>query len=310
MLSSDLQPRYRGRFAPSPTGPLHFGSLVSAVASFLQAKSQHGVWLLRIEDLDPPREQAGAADQILRTLDNYGLQWDESVVYQSQRHERYETLLAQLAHSKESFPCFCSRKELSTAMRRANVLTYPGNCRHLNTDINKPHAIRLKVNTTTITFHDKIHGKISQQLDEVVGDFIIKRSDGFYAYQLAVVIDDADQGITEVVRGCDLLDNSPRQIYLQQRLGLPQPDYVHVPIVTNVQHVKLSKQTFAPPLDRQTPHIELFNVLQFLGQKPPIELIQSDLNSVWSWAKQYWNLTNIPKIHSKVANPQDRLTDT
>jgi len=309
-VSANAQNRYCGRFAPSPTGPLHFGSLISALASYLQAKSQDGVWLLRMEDVDPPRERLGAADQILRTLDTYGLHWDGPVIYQSQRHERYEAILTQLTLKDYSFPCTCSRKDLSIAMRRANTLTYPGTCRRVKINIKQPHAIRLKVDTTVITFNDNIHGQITQQLDETVGDFVIKRADGLYAYQLAVVVDDADQGITEVVRGSDLLDNTPRQIYLQQCLGLPQPQYAHVPVATNAQHIKLSKQTFATPLNAQNPNTVLYEALQFLGQNPPPELAQSDITSLLAWATQAWDLNKIPKVLNKIAAAGYRKTDS
>lgn len=310
MVTSKPQHRYCGRFAPSPTGPLHFGSLVSALASYLQAKSKNGIWRLRMEDLDPPREQPGAADHILRTLEHYGLYWDGPVVYQSQRYEHYEAALATLAFKEFSFPCSCTRKDLNTAMRRANTSVYPGTCRQVTPKIDQPHAIRLKVKKTLIHFNDQIHGKIHQALHKTVGDFVIKRADGFYAYQLAVVTDDAEQGITEVVRGSDLLDNTPRQIYLQQCLALPQPEYAHIPVATNAQQVKLSKQTFAPPLDEQTPNIALYNALQFLGQNPPAELAKIDLNSLWGWAVQHWDLSKIPKVHSKIAAPDVRKTNT
>lgn len=299
--SSQLeQPRntsqYRGRFAPSPTGPLHFGSLVAAVASYLEARTANGCWLVRMEDLDPPREVPGAADDILRTLDWHNLQWDESVVYQSQRHDAYHAALDELRQRGLIYHCTCSRKEILEQQNSSGLSVYPGTCRHVSRKPSSPHAIRIMTEPQEYGFTDRILGYFSHNIAKDVGDFVLKRADGWFAYQLAVVIDDADQGITNVVRGSDLLDNTPRQIFLQQLLGFDQPDYAHLPIVANKYGEKLSKQTMAQPVDNSTPAANLFKVLEFLGQDPPKELDSDSISDIWQWASENWNLDNIPKI--------------
>ena len=289
-------PLYRGRFAPSPTGPLHFGSLVAAVASYLEAKTNNGSWLVRMEDLDPPREVPGAADEILRTLEKHGLHWDESIVYQSQRHDAYHAAIDELRQRRLIYACSCSRKDILRLVGDSELSVYPGTCRKGIAKPSPPHAIRVLTVSEAYGFEDQILGYFSHNVGEVVGDFVLQRADGWFAYQLAVVIDDAEQGITDVVRGCDLLDNTPRQIYLQRLFGVAQPNYAHLPVAANKSGEKLSKQTMAQPVVNTTPAANLLNTLSFLGQNPPAELATDSLNDVWSWALEYWDLDKIPKI--------------
>jgi glutamyl-Q tRNA(Asp) synthetase len=285
---------YRGRFAPSPTGPLHFGSLIAAVASYLEAKTQSGEWLLRMEDLDTPREVAGAADAILKALETFGFEWDGSVIYQSRRFDAYAAALENL--QALVYPCTCSRKEIAdSAMHGIDGLIYPGTCRNgLKTD-KQARAWRIKVEDRVIAFDDAIQSTISQNLSCDIGDFVLKRADGLYAYQLAVVVDDAEQGITHVVRGADLLDSTPRQIYLQQKLGVDTPGYAHIPVATNSQGEKLSKQTLAQPVDAQNPVPAIWQALSFLGQRPEISLRKASLAALWEYAKINWDISNIPR---------------
>ncbi|MGD8886242.1 MAG: tRNA glutamyl-Q(34) synthetase GluQRS [Gammaproteobacteria bacterium] len=289
-------PRYRGRFAPSPTGPLHFGSLVSAVASYLQAKAQAGEWLVRIEDIDPPREPAGAADDILRTLEAYGLNWDGPVLYQSTRRDGYEEALLDLNRQHFTYPCTCSRKQIQEALSRSNKTVYPETCRGATTT-KSPHATRVKTEFQDIPIRDAIQGLFTQNIREHVGDFVVKRADGFYAYQLAVVVDDAYQNITEIVRGSDLLDNTPRQAYLQRLLDFPLLQYAHIPIATS-NGDKMSKQTKAPPVSRQNPLETGVQVLKFLGQKVPDQWEFATVDELWQWAIRHWSLAAIPKTRS------------
>jgi glutamyl-Q tRNA(Asp) synthetase len=288
---------YRGRFAPSPTGPLHFGSLVCAVASYLQAKSLGGEWLVRMEDLDPPREPAGAADDILRTLEAYALFWDQKVLYQSTRRDAYEQALLLLNQQQFTYPCTCSRKQIQEAASRANKNVYPETCRG-NAFTKSPHAIRVKTEFQNIHVDDGIQGSYSQNIRECVGDFIVKRVDGYYAYQLAVVVDDAEQQITEIVRGSDLLDNTPRQIYLQQLLNYPQPQYAHIPIATN-NGDKLSKQTQAQSVKLQNPVETGVQALKYLGQNIPEQWQWAAIEELWQWAIPRWDLAAVPKVFSQ-----------
>jgi glutamyl-Q tRNA(Asp) synthetase len=285
---------YRGRFAPSPTGPLHFGSLVAAVGSYLQARTHRGEWLVRMEDLDPPREMPGMADHILKTLAAYGFEWDGEIQYQSRRSEAYEITLSQLREADQLYPCACTRKEITdSAVQGIEGPVYPGTCRN-GLHGRDPRAWRIYTSMEEITFDDAVQGYQSQVLERDVGDFVLKRADGFYAYQLAVVVDDAVQGITHVVRGADLLDSTPRQIWLQRLLGLPTPQYAHLPVAVNGRGEKLSKQTMATPLDLVHPAPSLWKTLSFLGQNPPDEL-RDDLSSLWHWAKSSWQLDAVPK---------------
>jgi glutamyl-Q tRNA(Asp) synthetase len=257
---------YRGRFAPSPTGALHFGSLVAAVGSWLRARQAGGRWLLRIEDLDPPREIAGAAAQQIATLSAFGMAADEPVIWQHDRHEAYAAALQQLADAGQAFPCWCSRSDLlrSNGLHRGACVAAP--------DPARTPAWRLRVPDRVIGFDDGLVGHFGHNLAEAVGDFVLRRVEGFYAYQLAVVVDDAWQGITEVVRGADLLDSTPRQIWLQQQLGLPRPGYVHLPLALGPDGRKLSKQDAALPVDSTDPLPALRAALAFLGL-PPMTLV-------------------------------------
>lgn len=300
LLSSQT---YIGRFAPSPTGPLHFGSLLAAVASYLEAKSQKGLWLVRMEDLDKPREIKGAADQILRTLEAFGFEWAGEIMYQSQRSDAYAQALESLKTKKLSYPCTCTRKEIADSANMLGVdgVIYPKTCLNQPIKQNKALAWRLLTDNTTISFTDAIQGNISQNLGEQVGDFIVKRADALYAYQLAVVVDDAAQGVTHIVRGADLLDSTPRQIYLQQVLNLAPIEYAHIPVASNVAGEKLSKQTLALALDLNDASNLIWHALAFLGQLPPTDLKNSTLQEIWQWATEHWDLTKTPQQHHIVS---------
>jgi glutamyl-Q tRNA(Asp) synthetase len=261
--------RYRGRFAPSPTGPLHFGSLVAAVASFLDARANGGDWLVRIEDVDTTRTVPGAEAQILRSLEAHGLGWDGEVVRQSERAALYEAALQRLRADARVYRCRCSRKEISdSGLRGPEGAIYPGTCRALCLGNQTPGADRMLTDRQPIAFVDRVQGRIEQDLEREIGDFVLKRRDGLHAYQLAVVVDDAAQGIDHVVRGADLLWSTPRQVLLQRALGLGQPRYLHVPIATNERGEKLSKQTLAPAIREDEACGNLRRALVFLGQVP------------------------------------------
>lgn len=286
---------YRGRFAPSPTGPLHFGSLVAATGSFLDARANDGKWLVRMEDLDPPREPPGTADYILTTLEAFGLEWDESVLYQSQRSQAYEDAMQKLA--QWTYRCTCSRKEIAdSALQGIEGAVYPGTCRYGQYNPHKPGAMRLRTDMQEIIFDDLIQGSQSQLLERDTGDFVLKRADNLYSYQLAVVVDDAYQNITHVVRGADLMASTPRQIYLQRLLDIPMPNYAHLPVVVDAQGEKLSKQTLAAPLDTAQAVPLIFQALKLLGQQPPDTLLQASIKDVWSWAIAHWRFDAVPRI--------------
>lgn len=294
-LSKPVMPEisnYIGRFAPSPTGSLHFGSLLAALASFLDARANQGRWLVRMEDLDPPREIAGAAAQILRTLENFGFYWDGPVRYQSQHLDHYQLAIQQLLQQQQAYPCYCSRQQI--AQRSAAV--YDDHCRlQRPPEPNQPAAIRARVDDARIGFDDAIQGYYQQQLKAEVGDFVIRRKDGLYAYQLAVVADDAQQQVSHIVRGYDLLDSTPRQIQLQRRLQLPTPVYAHIPILVNSQGQKLSKQTYASAIDPDQPQKALFQALQLLGQQPPEDLRATSTHEMLRWGISHWQLSRVPR---------------
>lgn len=296
-------PAYIGRFAPSPTGPLHLGSLVAALASFLDARATGGRWLVRMEDLDRPRCDQAAADTILRQLEAYGLGWDGAVVYQSQRDDAYAAALDALRAQGAVFPCSCTRSQLAHAPRNADGETvYPGTCRLHALPRVEVHAWRVRVQEVSVHFVDRIHGALQQDLATAVGDFVVRRADGLFAYQLAVVVDDAFQGVTHVVRGADLLWNTPRQIYLQRLLGLPTPAYAHVPLVTNAGGQKLSKQTLAPALPESGRRAVLAQALAALGHPPPADLVGAGPDELLAWAIAQWRIEAVP-LHPTIANP-------
>ncbi len=294
---------YVGRFAPSPTGPLHVGSLVAAVASFLDARAAGGCWLVRMEDLDRPRCDQASADTILRQLEAYSLAWDGTVLYQSQRDDAYAAALDALRAQAAVFPCTCTRSQLARAPRNAEgEIVYPGTCRLHAPPRMSAHAWRVQIPDVSAHFKDRIHGVLQQDLATDVGDFIVKRADGLFAYQLAVVVDDAFQNITHIVRGADLLWNTPRQIYLQGLLGLPTPAYAHVPLVTNAAGQKLSKQTLAPALPERGRRLVLAQALAALGHPPPAELVGAGPAELLAWASAHWQIKNVP-TRPAVANP-------
>ena len=286
---------YRGRFAPSPTGPLHFGSLVAAIGSYLDARHHQGEWLLRVEDIDPPREVAGATDDILRTLEQLQLGWDGPVIYQSKRTHLYEEALNTLQQSSHLYDCGCTRKEIAdNAIQTDSGAIYSGTCRNGLPAGRNPRSVRIRVDDTEICVPDRLQGSLHQQLQTDVGDFIVRRADKLIAYQLAVVVDDADQDINHVVRGSDLLESTPRQIYLQQRLGLPTPSYLHLPIATDSSNAKLSKQAFAQPVIVDDNHQAVLDALRFLRQPLPESPHDARLDELWQWAARHWDSGAIP----------------
>ena len=294
--------RYRGRFAPSPTGPLHFGSLVAAMGSYLEAKVHGGEWLVRIEDVDTPRIVLGASSDILHTLENLGMHWDGEVAYQSRRCALYQEAIHALTSLNLVYPCVCTRKEiLDSSISGINGPIYPGTCRQAHVD-QKTSALRIQTNDKLIFFEDILRGQVEQHIESDTGDFVLRRADGVFAYQLAVVVDDAEQKITHVVRGEDLLDSTPRQIYLQQLLGYPVPHYMHLPVVFNHDGKKLSKQTRAMPVDSTKAVSQLIAASHFLGQKPPTELLKSELSVFWQWALENWQSSQIPRSNRDFSN--------
>ena len=287
---------YIGRYAPTPSGPLHFGSLVAAVGSYLQARKNKGVWLLRIEDIDPPREVAGATASIISMLETFGFEWDGDISYQSQRQHYYEDALQSLKHKQHIYACTCSRKFLlKTAKHGGYGVIYPGTCRSNATESDKQHSLRLKTASEKTCFTDLLQGNYCQNIETDIGDFIVKRSDGLVSYQLAIVVDDMQQGITEIVRGADLLDSTPRQIFLQQQLGYTSPSYMHLPTACNSQGQKLSKQHHAKPITNSHPVADLCKAMAFLGFTVTKEINDSSLSDFWKWAMDTWDASLLPK---------------
>jgi len=282
-------PAPAGRFAPSPTGDLHFGSLVAAVGSYLEAKRAGGAWLLRIEDIDPPREVVGSATRIIEDLGRLGLEPDGPVLYQSSRTAAYQHAVDCLVRAGLAFPCACSRKDLDENGQ------YPGTCRHGLPPGKSPRSIRFRVADKPGVFQDKLQGTVCDPASGNGGDFIIRRADGLFAYQLAVVVDDHFQGITQVVRGADLIDSTNRQLALQAALGFTTPDYMHLPVATLADGKKLSKRTQSDPVKRLDPASAIRLALQFLGQNPPDRL---SLEKLWQWALANWNSKWIPAVRS------------
>ena len=287
---------YIGRFAPSPTGLLHIGSLLTALASYADARANGGKWLVRMEDLDPPREMAGAAAHILHTLEAFGFEWDGEVAYQSQRDELYQEALGRLKNEGLVYPCYCSRKDWqAVATAGADGFVYNGRCRvpAQRPEANgKTPAWRIAVPDRTIGFQDEIVGYYAQNLARDIGDFVLLRADGFWAYQLAVVADDAEQGITHIVRGQDLLVSTPRQIYLQQCLGANTPHYAHLPLLVNSQGQKWSKQTLAPALDLNRREALLRQVMRYLNLPDAPEVDRPE--ELLAWAVLHWDIRAIP----------------
>lgn len=295
---------YVGRFAPSPTGPLHFGSLLAALASYLQARSNNGRWLVRIEDIDPPREEAGADKLILDALQAYGFQWDGPVTYQSASTETHQSFVDELLHGGLAYPCKCSRRTLSDASKGALGRIYPGTCRSGcdSTDV----SIRVLTNDQSIAFEDRLQGQLAQRLESESGDFVIKRRDGLIAYHLAVVVDDHLQSISEVVRGIDLIDSTPRQIHLQRQLGFATPEYLHIPVAINSTGQKLSKLTGAKAIPNKAVRPILVAALTALEQQTPSGLEQAPLDEIWAWAIEHWNLSPLTGL-TTVSDAQDSL---
>ncbi len=285
----DSHSPYRGRFAPSPTGPLHLGSLIAALASYLDARSAGGSWLVRMEDLDPPREEPGAADRILASLRAHGLHWDGEVLWQGQRHAAYAAALEQLDTRGELFRCDCTRAMLGPDGACA------GRCAPRQAEIEGEYALRLRVDGGDIRFDDRLLGSQRENLADTLPDFVLRRKDGLYAYQLAVVVDDAFQDISHIVRGSDLLDSTARQIYLQQRLGYPQPAYLHLPVITNASGQKLSKQNHAPALRATQAAQNLRQALGFLQQPAPPAAL-ADVSAILHHAVDHWSPQRIPAV--------------
>ncbi len=291
-----ITPAYRGRFAPTPSGPLHFGSIIAALGSFLEARRQQGEWLLRIEDIDQPRVNPRATDDILHCLDALALEWDGEVVYQSQRQDRYDEVIAQLVRDDLVFPCACSRKQLPPG-------PYPGTCRDGLPAGTSGRTLRLKTRAGIISFHDRLQGKYRQDLQSSVGDFIIHRGDDITSSHLCVVVDDHDSGITAIVRGMDLIDSTPRQLYLQESLALAHPQYLHLPVAVNPQGSKLSKQTHAGAIDPARGPEVLLQALRFLGQSPESRLRKASPREIIDWACAHWDIDRIPRATEIQAGP-------
>jgi len=293
------QNRVIGRFAPSPTGPLHFGSLIAATASYLNVRHhKNGHWLLRIEDLDKQRSHSKHSTTIIKQLEAYNFLWDGEILYQSQRSQAYQAAFDQL--SDFTFACECTRKTLQTALQKNTgkySYVYPGTCREKGKKLNCSNcSFRIRTDSNKLSFTDQIQGNFSQKLESDVGDFVLKRADGSFTYQLAVVVDDAWQGINQITRGADLLDNTPRQLYLQKLLGFSQPDYAHIPVVTTTDGKKFSKQNQCPAISTHNKRNTLIKVLNFLGQSPPNASEFANLDDLWSFAIQNWDQNKIPKV--------------
>ena len=299
---------YRGRFAPSPTGPLHFGSLVAALAGWLDARSRGGEWLVRIEDVDRPRTVPGAEESILRALEACGLEWDGEVIRQGERGARYEEALERLRSRGLVYRCRCSRKEIAdSGLQGIEGAIYPGTCRALAIGSDVPAAERLRVPEGRVEFVDRIQGRVEHDVAREIGDFVLKRRDGLFAYQLAVVVDDADQEITDVVRGADLLMSTPRQILIQRALGLPTPRYLHLPVATNAAGEKLSKQTHAPPIDSAHAARWLRAALALLGQ-PDVE--EASPRRILAAARERWRAEDVPRALRIPVNFRDAAPET
>ena len=297
-----------GRFAPSPTGPLHFGSLVTALASYLNIRHYGGKWLVRIEDIDPPREVAGSSDTILKQLEQHGLTWDDQVIYQSAHLEKYRDILQYFKERHFTYFCKCNRQRLNSLGG-----VYDGKCSDLGLTA-KDTSLRLALGrtdfiknskTTHISFTDRVMADFSQHITDEIGDFILRRRDGLVSYHIAVVVDDQDQGITEVLRGADLLDSTPKQILLQQCLSYRTPIYIHIPLAINKEGQKLSKQTHARALTEGRERENIWLALKWLQQNPPDELKGNSIDDILNWGINNWHLCNIPASIEGIPAPNN-----
>lgn len=288
---------YIGRFAPSPSGPLHFGSLIAAVASYLDAKANRGKWLVRMEDLDPLREPAGAADQILEQLEDLELEWDGDILYQSSRLDYYGEALNELSNRNLCFHCDCTRSRIKSLGS-----VYDGYCRNRIIPQGKEFAVRVITDGRNIEFRDLVQGVYKQNIEAEIGDFVISRKDKLFAYQLAVVADDAFQNITHVIRGYDLIDSTPRQIYLQELFDFPTPIYGHIPVIVDSQGNKLSKQHFSAPIDAKNGSQLIYHAFVFLGLSPPEFSKSASVKEQLKWGIENWNVQAVPKLATIAEN--------
>lgn len=293
---------YVGRFAPTPSGHLHFGSLLAALASYLDARHHSGRWLVRIEDLDQPRNVPGATDHILSTLEAYGLEWDGDILHQSQNLERYNQILNALIDRDQAYYCDCSRKLVA---EHGGI--YPGYCRSRHLPAARTHAIRVRVPDEPIGIHDRLQGEFSQQLATEVGDFVVRRRDGIVAYQLAVVVDDIDQGISDVVRGADLLESTPRQLWLYRLLNAQPPRYLHIPLIMRTEGEKLSKRLASAPITAGNTSATLFRALTALAQQPPPALRNAPVGEQLAWGTAHWQPQLLPAVQQML---EDSLPPT
>jgi glutamyl-Q tRNA(Asp) synthetase len=292
-----MNPSYRGRFAPTPSGPLHFGSLVAALGSFLDARAHRGEWHLRIDDLDPPRVAPGAIDAILRCLEQLGFEWDGPIVYQSQRTPAYHAALHRLCRQGAVYPCACSRKEIAEdSIAGVEGPVYPGTCRRGLPPGRSARALRLLTVDARVAFDDRLLGPQARDLEHEAGDFVLYRADGVFSFQLASAVDDGELGMTDIVRGTDLLQSSARQIYVLRLLSLRAPRYAHLPVAVNARGEKLSKQAGAAALDPREPARVLVPALRFLGQSPPPGLERASTAEVWRWAIAHWQHERVPRV--------------
>ncbi|PRB79854.1 tRNA glutamyl-Q(34) synthetase GluQRS [Pseudomonas sp. MYb185] len=290
---------YTGRFAPTPSGYLHFGSLLAAVASYLDARHHQGHWLVRIEDLDTPRNIPGASEHILRTLEAYGLHWDGEVVRQSERLVLYQDVIDHWLSTGQAYHCDCSRREII-----AHDGVYPGTCRERQLPAASDHAVRVKVSPQELGFDDRLQGRFSQNLASSSGDFIVRRRDGIIAYQLAVVVDDIAQGVTDIVRGADLLDSTPRQLWLYRLLQQPAPRYLHVPLIMRHEGEKLSKRLGSTPLEPEQASATLHRALRILTPQPPAELGAAPVAEQLQWAIAHWQPQRLPAVRQILESTQ------
>ena len=290
---------YLGRFAPTPSGHLHFGSLLAALASYLDARARQGLWLVRMEDLDLPRNRPGAAEHILQTLAAHGLTWDGEVLAQSEHEPRYQRQIDTWLEQGLAYYCDCSRSDLA-----AHKGIYPGTCRERHLPPSPQHAVRLRVTSEELGFTDRLQGYFSQQLERQTGDFVIRRRDGVIAYQLAVVMDDIAQGVTDIVRGADLLDSTPRQLWLYRLLGVPAPTYLHIPLMMARRGEKLSKRLGSAPIESGQAPASLFAALTALCQQPPARLRSASVEQILAWAVAHWQPQQMPARHEILMDAQ------